>query len=164
MRKNSLTLLIVAIVVLAADQQANAESEAKFILGTAGFLDEVTKFDHTVLGGAYVIKLAGRLRIGPEFLYMIGPGNDRDFTFSAQVAYALYETDKLEIYAGGGIGLMHHKDQFGIGPAFTVTGIFYDGGISSNVYLTNRIFVTPQFRIGIPEGAFLFTAGIGYKF
>ena len=156
-------LLFVVLIICAAAGSAEAEGEAELIFGTSAFLDEDIPFDHFVIGASYGIELTEKLRIEPQFLAMIGPGNDRDYVITGNIAYDLLEKGNFELYAVAGAGLLHHRNQFGPGPAFSANDAIFNGGIGVKIHLPKRIFIAPEFRIGF-EPLYLATVSFGYSF
>jgi hypothetical protein len=160
-----ITILFIAVfmICVATAEPVAAEGETKLILGAAAFLDEDIPFDHLMIGASYAIELTEKLRIEPQFIAMFGPGNDRDYAVTGNIAYDLLERQNIELYVVGGAGLLHHRNQFGSGPAFSGNEAIYNGGIGVKIHVSERLFIAPEFRVG-GEPLFLGTISIGYSF
>ena len=144
---------------------AAAETQVRFSLGSAAFLDELIPFDHFLVGGAVRFYLTPHLSVEPEFLYMRGPETDRDYILASSLAYDLGKSDQFRFYVVGGAGLLHHTEKFpgAPDPDYSVDSWTASGGIGAQIFLTDRIFVAPEFRLGW-EPLFRITGSIGYAF
>jgi hypothetical protein len=158
-----LMLFISLLMVVVSACPVQAQGESRLILGGSAFLDEETPFDHFITGVSYGFDLTGRLRIEPQFLVMFGPGNDRDYVITGNVAYDFLEKENLELYVVAGAGLLHHRNQFGPGPAFSGNEATFNGGVGMKIQITERMFLSPEFRLGT-EPLFVATVGVGYRF
>ena len=62
----------------AQDAQDRPPPAAELVAGWAGFVDDAM-IHHGVVGGSIRWYLSPRVSVGPELVYMKGPGRDRDF-------------------------------------------------------------------------------------
>jgi len=143
-------MLAFAVSAAVSQEDRQKSIEGRVTLGAAAFLDEDTPLDHFVVGGSARFYLTGRFSLEPEFTYMVGPGSDRDYTLVPNVAYDLLQSDKATVYVIGGAGLLHHREEFpgAPDPDFSTTNWTATGGIGVKVFLSDRIFVAPEFRFG----------------
>jgi hypothetical protein len=135
---------------------------AKFIFGTSAFLDEDIPFDHSIFGGSILIRLTKKLSIEPQFLYMNGPGSDRDLNLTGNVVYDLATIDRFTFYVVGGAGILSNTQRFSRGD-FTANEWTANGGVGAKFFITEKLFVSPEFRFGW-EPLLTATAAIGYQF
>jgi hypothetical protein len=137
--------------------------DVQLIIGTSAFLDEEIPFDHFDVGASMRFGLTKRLSIEPQFLYLSGPGSDRDYMLTGNISYNLLNAPRYSIYVVGGGGLLHHTEQFPISGEFSDSEWTASGGIGARLRLTEQFFIAPEFRFGFEP---LLTAqiGIGYAF
>jgi hypothetical protein len=157
-----LVLILSSTFVLSEESEQTKNFAVKFIFGTSAFLDEDTPFDHSVFGGSIPIRLTKKLSIEPQFLYMNGPGSDRDITISGNVVYDLVTKDRASIFVVGGAGILSNTQRFSRGN-FTANDWTANGGIGAKFFISEKFFVSPEFRFGT-EPLLTVTAGIGYQF
>lgn len=116
--------------------------------GWAGFLDD-GRIDHGVTGGGLDWRLTPHLAVGPEVLYMVGPGDDRDlFVLGiARVGFRPFDKGLVPFLTAGG-GLVTHSDTYGGGVTSRSTeGAFvFGGGVRWNV--SPRVFIAPDVTVG----------------
>ncbi len=157
-----LVLLSISPVAFSQEPDKKPSPEASMIVGTSAFLDEDIPFDHFVIGASMRFYLSKRLSAGPQFLYTTGPDSDRDYSLVGNVAYDMISENKFVLYAVGGAGILHHSEGFG-NTTFSDNEGTASGGIGAKLFLTERLFVTPEFRLGW-EPLFTASIGIGYSF
>src|SRR5678816_1462178 len=112
MKHSSLMLLIVVLVTALPCRAQASESPGptlEMFAGHAGFLDD-SMIPHTVLGGSGRFYLTPRLGVGPEFVYMWGPGSDRDLFLTGNLTWDLLQPRVVNprritpfVVGGGGI-------------------------------------------------------------
>lgn len=121
--------------------------------GYTSFFDDGS-IDHGGGGAALRVYVAPRLSVGPEMVYMIGPGGDRDTLLFLNVTVDLRRSmlgqlGRVEPYLTTGAGLLRHEDSSGpyswasTGPAFT-----WGGG--ARVWVARRAYVGSDVRLGWP--------------
>ena len=161
MKYISLLVLLFCFASITYSDEMNRD--LKLIIGASAFLDEEIPFDHFDVGASIRFGLTKRLSIEPQFLYMSGPGSDRDYTLTGNISYDLLHSSRYSIYVVGGGGLFHHTEQFPIAGEFSDSEWTASGGIGARLRLTEQLFIAPEFRFGWEP---LLTAqiGIGYSF
>lgn len=136
-------LLLPAATAYAQSDRPEDRVQVRGVLGWAGFLDE-SWLHHGSAGTAVDLRLAAGLRVGPELLYEIGPGKDRDITLTGIVGYDFRRLKRLSPFISGGAGWLSHRDRslgwrgsptFGVG-----------GGLK--VAVSKRYFLAPEVRVG----------------
>ncbi len=163
MKYISLCLLLFCFTAVAHSTAPDQPShDVKLLLGISAFLDEEIPFDHFIAGGSVRFGLTKRFSVEPQFLYMSGPGSDRDYTLIGNISYDLLTAPWYSIYVVGGAGLLHHTEQFPSGE-FSATEWTANGGIGVRLRLTEQFFVAPEFRFGW-EPLISTQVGIGYSF
>ena len=145
-----------------AEDPYRKEFAAKFIFGSSAFLDEEIPFDHSIFGASLPIQLTNKLSIEPQFLYMNGPGSDRDITVTGNVTYDLATVDRITFYVVGGAGILSNTQRFSTGN-FTANELTANGGIGAKIFITEKLFLSPEFRFGL-EPLLTATAAVGYAF
>lgn len=165
-------IVCVTLVLFAASVQTHSQEasrgavEVKGVFGYAGFPDE-SMLHHFVAGGSIRTYLTSRLSFEPEFLYMHGPGWDRDLLVIPNLAFDFARSARVKSYLIGGAGLLAHRDGIPSAPGrptfFWGNGWTFGGGIGVKVLVTEKIFLAPEFRIGW-EPAIRSTVSLGYRF
>jgi hypothetical protein len=154
----------VTIVAPAAAQPASRPPAAvEFLAGYAGFADDAT-IDHSVFGGAGRVYLTPRLAVGPEVVYMRGPGFDRDLFLTGNVTFDLLRPRVARpprvspfVVAGGGFSV--YKNRFGPNSFTSYEGAVTGGG-GVRVWFNDRVYAAADFRLGW-ELHFRATGGVG---
>ena len=144
--------ILAAALALLCFSQAHAQQddltppkvEVKATFGASGFGDELDT-PHVVAGGSVRFYLTRRFSVEPELLYMRGSANDQDYVFTPGVAYDLTDPrGKVVPYIAGGVGAFHHRGRFTSSTTWTATG---GGGVK--IFLTDRVFIAPDARLGV---------------
>lgn len=135
----------------------------EFLAGYAGFVDDAT-IDHAIFGAAARVYLTPRLAVGPEFVYMRGPNEDRDLYLTGNLTFdVLPPRDGVPrrvtpfLVAGG--GFFQHSDRFGAFDFTSYEGAFTAGG-GVRGWLGNRVYTFADVRFGWELHARV-NAGIG---
>ena len=134
------------------EQGRRAPAAVEGLVGYAGFLDEST-IGHTLFGGAARVHLAPRHSLGPEVVYMRGPGADRDWFLTANYTFDFiaqgegHPRTRVNPFLVAGAGVMRHTDRFGVGSFSSSEGAFTAGG-GVRVWLTDRVYALGEFRTG----------------
>ena len=134
-------------------------------IGHAAFVDE-DPVDHVIFGGAGRFGLSPRVSVGPEMIYMIGPGEDRDLFLTGNVWFDILAPTggtprRAAPYVVVGAGLMRHRDEFF--RDFTSTEFAVTGGFGVRIALNDRWYLAPEARLGWEPHTRL-TASVGYTF
>jgi len=149
------------------------KAEIKLTVGAAGFGTDQRSIPHGLAGGSVRIYVTERLSVEPEFLYLRNSPNDQDYIVQPNVAYDLTDpTKKFVPYLIGGVGVIHHRGRF-FGVDFTTrqprvfdtsfTGWTASGGGGVKIFLTKRLFIAPEGRVG-REPSVRATVSLGYVF
>jgi hypothetical protein len=163
---------IVAAVTLCAagaqGQTSRPPTAVEVNTGYAAFADEAP-VEHFAIGGAPRFYVSKRVSLGPEFIYMVGPGEDRDFFLTGNVWFDFVRppdsgVNRLTPYFVAGAGVMFHRNflhnegvkWFAREPGFSF-------GFGLRVAVNERWYVAPEARLGSEIHARL-TAAIGYQF
>jgi hypothetical protein len=162
MKYITLSLLLFCFTPI-AHSAVQPSNDFKLVLGASAFLDEEIPFDHFIVGGSVRFGLTKRLSVEPQFLYMSGPGSDRDYMLTGNISYDLLSAPRYSIYVVGGGGLFHHTEQFPIVGEFSDNEGTFNGGIGARLYFTEQFFIAPEFRLGW-EPLLITQVGIGYRF
>ena len=153
------------------DQQLTPPKvEGKVILGSAIFNDDV---EHKVVGAAVRVYVTERLSIEPEYLYLRHSDNDQDQLIQPNIAYDFTDpTKRFVAYGIVGVGVLHHKGRFfgndfdtGAPRVFdnTFTTWTASAGVGVKIFLTDRLFVSPELRLG-RQPTVRGTINVGYVF
>jgi hypothetical protein len=165
--------LVACVTPLSAqqDQQLTPPKiEGKVILGSAIFNEDL---EHKVAGAAVRAYVTKRLSIETEYLYLRHSDNDQDQIVQPNVAFDFTDpTKRFVAYGIAGVGVLHHKGRFFgddfvtreprvFDNSFTTWTASVGGGVK--IFLTNRLFVSPEFRVG-REPTVRATVNVGYVF
>ena len=120
--------------------------EIKGTLGLTDFLDEAP-LHHFLACSSVRIRIAGGLGLEPELTYLSRSEHDRDLLLIPNVVYELQRRGRIVPYFIGGAGLMRHFEKWG--PLeWSGDWIYATGGFGTKLFLTRRLFVAPEVRIG----------------
>jgi hypothetical protein len=151
-------IIRVGILILIAAVSLEAQiprPEVRLAVGWTGFLDEGSD-DHAVAGGSVRYYFTPRLSIEPELMYMNGQGH-HDFTLVPNIAFD-FGRGRVVPYVIGGLGWIHSDFR-----RFNTNEAFFSGGVGLKLFLTDRIYVAPDFRGGW-EPHLRFTGTFGFVF
>ena len=120
--------------------------------GYAGFIDE-SLVDHAIVGITVRRRLSRIISIGPEIVYMVGPGEDRDLFVTGNAAFDFLVppdgphggTFNPFLVVGG--GFMVHRSRFG-GRGFSAFEGALTGGAGARVWITERVYAMGEYRVG----------------
>jgi len=157
-----ISLLVLLLCFASITYSDEMKHDLKLIIGASAFLDEEIPFDHLNVGGSMRFGLTKRLSIEPQFLYMSGPGSDRDYMLTGNISFDLLSAARYSIYVVGGGGLFRHTEEFLIGE-FSDNEWTANGGIGVRLHFTEQFFIAPEFRFGW-EPLLTTQVGIGYSF
>ncbi|HEX5601693.1 MAG TPA: outer membrane beta-barrel protein [Pyrinomonadaceae bacterium] len=153
-----------------SQQLTRPKVEGKVIFGSTVF-DE--GLEHTLVGGSVRAYVTKRLSLEPEYLYLRRSEDDQDHLVQMNVAYDFTDPTKRFVpYVIGGAGVLHNRgrisgNDFVTGApfvrdiSFTTWTASAGGGV--RIFLTNRLFVSPELRLG-REPTFRATINVGYVF
>jgi hypothetical protein len=136
--------------------------ELRGTVGYSNFLDE-GPLHHLVTGGSARFYVTNRVAVEPEFLFMYRSSQDIDFHFVPNVVFEFTRREsRFQPYAIGGAGLQRHRELTGTGYYWSNSWTA-SGGIGTKIFLSDRLYVTPEFRLGL-EPIVRITGSIGYVF
>jgi hypothetical protein len=145
---------------------ARAESSAAvpaftFTAGRADFADD-GRIPHGVVGGGVEWVATRHIALGPEVLYMVGPGEDRDlFVLGVARIGILPLHSRVAPFITGGAGMMTHSNRYGGRPFSSVEGAFVVGG-GVRINATPHVYIAPELTMGW-EPHLRFSATIGVR-
>ncbi len=151
-------------------QLTRPKVEGKVLFGSAVFGEDL---EHTLVGGSVRAYVTKRLSIEPEYLYLRRSKDDQDHLVQMNVAFDLTAPTKRFVpYGIAGAGVLHNRGRvfgsdFVTGApfvreiSFTTWTASAGGGLK--IFLTNRLFVSPELRLG-REPTLRATINAGYVF
>jgi hypothetical protein len=157
------TVLVSFLVIFfatahAGAQQASPTGIVEGVAGYTGFGDDGL-IHHFMAGASARVGFLDRLHAGPEVVYMIGPGADRDLCLTGTLTFDIVSAKRAAIpYLLVNAGWMFHSSTFGTdgGRTFTI-------GAGARVNAGGRMFVAPEVRLGGPP-QIRFALSIGSRF
>ena len=163
------SFVLIVILLLPAGAGAQSASPAPrlaadIVAGYAGFLDDEF-IGHTVVSGTLRYQLTRRVSIGPELVYMVGPGEDRDLFVTGNLIFDFLlrppgsRAPSVNPYIVIGGGMMRHSNRFGDRAFSSVEGA-WTAGAGARVWMTNRVYALGEYRVGWEPHTRL-TGGIG---
>jgi hypothetical protein len=114
--------------------------------------------DHSAFGARVRTALTSRITAGPEFVYMRGPGRDRDLFILGGLSFDILRERRITPYATTMAGLMLHGDAFNSWSEFA-----FIVGAGARIMITDRFFVAMEGRLGVPLHAGL-GGSVGYRY
>ncbi len=162
----ALFLALAAPTVPAAAQWPvpGPRAAADVVAGYTGFLDE-SFVDHAAFAATIRYQVTRHFSIGPEIVYMIGPGADRDLVLTGNAIFDFLvrppgaRAPGVNPYLVVGGGVMQHRDRFGDRGFSSFEGA-WTAGAGARVWLTNRLYALGEYRVGW-EPHMRVTGGIG---
>jgi hypothetical protein len=131
--------------------------EANGVLGLTAFGTDITK--HTMVGGAADVRLVAGLRVGSEFLYYIGPEDDRDMTLSLTTSYDFKREGRAIPFVTVAGGMLRRS----YGGAWWSESFTSSAGGGVKIALSKRVFIAPEIRAGW-NPVFQASVRLGYRF
>jgi hypothetical protein len=163
-RRSSIVVAAFAAIVFTTSGSALAQTPhaaAEGLLGHAGFLDETT-INHSVWGAAARWYVLPRVGIGPELVYLKGPGDDRDLVITGNVTFDFVAGRRITPFVVVGAGMFRHTDTFS-GQTFTSTEGSFTAGGGVRVPIGERLYIAPELRLGW-EPHYRVTVALGWRF
>jgi hypothetical protein len=121
--------------------------------------------NHFTAGGSLRVYLSRRWSVEPEFLYMRHNNSvrDRDYLLWGNFSFDFrHRPNRIVPYWFAAPGLIHHRTSFGQQTFSTNEAAFGTGG-GVRVFLSDRVYVAPQVRVGVADGIFAeVTGSIGF--
>ena len=120
-------------------------------LGWAGFADDAL-IHHGTIGAGGRVYLSRRVSVGPEVVYMTGPGRDRDLFVTGNLMFDVRgptatQPRRVTPFVVVGGGWFRHSDLVGTGIYASTEGAF-TAGAGVRGWVTDRAFVAIDGRIG----------------
>jgi hypothetical protein len=139
---------VTLLIPVSASAQSSAVPSLTFSGGWAGFVDD-GRIDHGAFGGGLEWVPTSRIALGPEVLYMVGPGDDRDlFVLGVARIGILPLKSRVAPFVTLGGGFMTHSDSYYGGQSYSSTeGAFIAGG-GVRINASSRVYIAPEFTIG----------------
>ena len=164
MNRMSRTLGVWLLMVIPAMAQDLDRIELKAVVGTAGFLDEVTDY-HAAIGGAVRVHLSRDVHVEPEVLYLRESSLHDDYAFQTAFTWEFCSRPGFRPYLVAGAGVLHSRFRFrgALEERFSSNEFTGGGGIGVRVRIGERLRVSPEFRLGW-EPLVRVTVGLGYSF
>lgn len=165
------TVVACVTPLYAQEQRLTAPKfEGKVVFGTAVFGEDL---QHNVVGVATRVYVTKRLSIEPEYLYMRRSKDDQDHVFQPNVVFDFTDPAKRIVpYVIGGVGVLHNEGRVLRGDFETRTTRVEEirfttwtasVGVGAKIRFTNKLFVSPEVRIG-REPTARATISVGYVF
>ena len=144
----SLIGMLLLLVTPALAQDAD-RIELKGVVGTTGFVDSPTNY-HLAVGSAVRLPLFRALSVEPEFLYLRGSSRHEDYSFQTAVIWEFRGRTDFRPYLVAGAGVMHSRFEFpgALDELFSSNGFTGGGGVGVRLRLRDRLWVSPEFRLG----------------
>lgn len=121
--------------------------ELRGTFGYSAFADD-SLLHHSVAGGSMRIYITRRFSVEPELLYMYRSKADQDVIFTPHVAFDFAGSNgRIKPYVIGGVGVLRHRSITGRG-SFSSNSWSAGGGIGVKIFITKRIFISPEARLG----------------
>jgi hypothetical protein len=130
----------------AASAQAGPRGAVEGIGGWAGFVDEAT-VDHGILGAAARWYVSPRIAIGPELVYMVGPGSDRDLMLTGNATFDAFDRRPVTPFFVVGGGVFRNSNDFGFRKFSHTEGAFTAGG-GVRFKIGDRFYLAPEACLG----------------
>jgi len=160
-----LALLPVLTAAPARAQHARPAPMVHAVIGHAAILGE-GPIPHSVFGVGASVFVAAQFAIGPEFLYMRGPGRDRDIFLAGTATIDLRadsqhgRTRRVVPYlvVNGGVTRVSGLEFMPQGKSAVIAPVLSVGG-GARIAM-GRLFVAPEYRVGIePQKRFCVAVG-----
>ena len=150
------------IVTAAACAASVLGQDIRGTVGAAVFADDSAQV-HRSFAGSFRFHLTPRFAIEPEISYLSLDDNHYDVVFIPHLTFDFRSLDKRVVpYVIGGVGYIRTVDHFGA-RRFTSQSAIAEGGFGTKIYLSRRVFVSPEVRVG-SELHVRGTVSIGYTF
>ena len=157
------TIVAMLVLVFGAAAPSLAQEAPRYSVEVLGgyhpFFDDGGSLDHVAVGTAARIRL-GRWHLGPELIYMKGPGFDDDLVLNGTAIFDILKRDDAVPFIVMAAGRLQHWGEFeqesGGAP-------FFDFGGGLRIRATDGIYAAMEVRIGL-EAHIRFTGSVGWRF
>jgi hypothetical protein len=158
------TLTVCACLLIFAPA-ASAQKGAIDLQATFGdfiFYDDGYSLHHFYGGASARFYLISRLSVVPEIAYVYRNSADSELMLLPNVAWDFRSAEKRFIpYVIGGVGVFRARREFP-GGSFTEWDEHFSFGGGAKIYLSDAVFVAPEFRLGASPST-RWTVGVGYS-
>lgn len=145
-----IVVVLSTILLLVRSAAAQAPSGTPRVTVTGGYAAWVDdgRIDHGVAGGGIEWTPWRHLAVGPEVVYMVGPGADRDLFVLGTARLAVVPFGRPVVpFVTAGAGLMRNSNAFsGARYSSTEPGVVFGGGV--RITPTPRVFIAPEIVLG----------------
>ena len=139
-------LVLLGFATSTIAQETPSRLAVDFSGGQAAFADEIP-VGHFTIGGGVRWSLTPKFSVGPEVVFMRGPGEDRDVFLTGKVIVDFMPGRLVSPYFVADAGAMLHGDQFPRGPYWSSEGAVSAGG-GLRINLSPRVSIAPELRLG----------------
>jgi hypothetical protein len=154
LRPFAATASFLGLALLGGLHPALAQSRAlvEFTAGYAAFVDDAP-IEHAIAGAGARFHVSPRISIGPEAIYMRGPGSNRDFYLTGNITIDLGPADgrsamrRVVPFVVGGAGYSRQWERIGAQP-FSSGEIALTGGGGIRVRIDDRWHAAGEVRTG----------------
>ena len=145
--RSAVAVILLFLLPGLAGAQSAAVPALTFSGGWAGFVDEGL-VNHSAVGVGAEWVPTPHLSVGPELLYLVGPGSDRDVMLLGVARVGILSLrSRVAPFVTVGGGLMTHSTRFGNESFSSTEGGFLFGG-GGRINASSRVFVAPEFTMG----------------
>jgi hypothetical protein len=142
---------ILALGVCAAEAAAQTRRgvAVEGVAGWVGFADDAT-IQTKAFGASARIPVSPRVSVGPEVLYLIGDGGDRDLFVLGSIWFDIVEAtpqQRVVPYLVAAACYMRHDENFGTF-RFISGDFVFEGGGGARVGLSDRVYAGADVRVG----------------
>jgi hypothetical protein len=127
-------------------QETPSRLAVDFSAGYAAFVDE-SAIGHVTLGGGVRWQLTPRVSVGPDFVFMRGPGDVREMFLTGKVIVDFMPDRLVSPFVVADGGTMFHGDKFVTGSFWAKEGAVSGGG-GVRINVSPRVSIATEFRIG----------------
>jgi hypothetical protein len=139
-------LVLLGFAASAAPQEPQSRLAVDFSGGYAAFVDE-SAIEHLALGAGVRWQLTPKVSVGPDFVFMRGPDDDRDFFLTGKLMVDFMPDRAVSPFVVADGGAMFHRDEFVTGSFWAKEGAASGGG-GVRINVSPRVSIAPEFRIG----------------
>ena len=139
-------LVLLGFATSAYAQETSSRLAVDFSGGYAAFVDE-SAIGHFTLGGGVRWQLTPKVSVGPDLVFMRGPGDDRDVFLTGKVIVDFMPHRLVSPFVVADGGAMLHGDRYPSGSFWGKEGAVSGGG-GVRINVSTRVSIAPEFRIG----------------
>ena len=151
MRHTILSSLIVLALLGSATTSYAQETPSRLAVDVSGghsaFAGGGIPIGHFTLGGGVRWSLRPKVSVGPEVVFMRGPGHDRDVFLTGKVTVDFMPGRLVSPYFVADAGTMLHAGRFVKGRYWSREGAVSAGG-GARINVSPRLSIAPEVRLG----------------